>query len=105
MAALVDTNILLYAFSKASNGDPAKAAIADELIERLIRSQTIVMSVQVLNEFISVAMRKGRPPLSLDEVTQIVRGLSRCTVLPIDVPLCNWPSSASSKATSVTGTP
>ena len=87
MAAFVDTNILLYAFSKASNGDPAKAAVADELVERLIRSEMIVLSAQVLNEFISVAMRKGKPPLTLDEVTRIVRRLARCNVLPVDVSL------------------
>jgi len=30
MAAFVDTNILLYAFSNASNGDPAKVVVANE---------------------------------------------------------------------------
>ncbi len=87
MAAFVDTNVLLYAFSKASTGDPAKVVAANELVERLIRSETIVLSAQVLSEFISVAMRKGKPPLTLDEVTQIVRRLARCTVHPIDASL------------------
>src|ERR1039457_4535273 len=87
MAAFVDTNILLYAFSKASTGDPAKVVVANELVERLIRSEMIVLSAQVLNEFISVAMRKGKPPLTLDEVTRIVRRLARCNVLPVDVSL------------------
>jgi predicted nucleic acid-binding protein len=87
MAAFVDTNILLYAFSRASNGDPAKTAVANELVERLIRSDTILLSAQVLNEFISVSMRKGKPPLTLVETAGIVTRLSRYTVLPIDTPL------------------
>jgi predicted nucleic acid-binding protein len=87
MAAFVDTNILLYAFSNASNGDPAKVVVANELVERLIRSEAIVLSAQVLNEFISVAMKKGKPPLTLDEVARIVGRLSRYTVLPIDASL------------------
>jgi predicted nucleic acid-binding protein len=87
MAAFVDTNILLYAFSAANSGDLAKVAIADELIERLIRSDELALSAQVLNEFISVATRKGNPPLRINEVSRIVERLSRSNVLPIDASL------------------
>ena len=87
MAAFVDTNIVLCDFSKENNGDPSKTAVANELVERLIRTAMILLSAQVLNEFISVAMRKVNPPMTLDEVIGIVTRLSRCAALPIDAPL------------------
>ena len=32
-------------------------------------------------------MKKGKPPLTLDEVTRIVRRLFQCTIFPIDASL------------------
>ena len=87
MAAFVDTNILLYAFSNANGGALTKVAVANELIERFIRSDELVLSAQVLNEFVSVSTRKGIPPLKLHEVIQIIERLSRNTILPIDASL------------------
>jgi|SRR5208283_3265409 predicted nucleic acid-binding protein len=87
MAAFVDTNIFLYAFSAANIGALTKVAVANDLIERLIRSDELVLSSQVLNEFISVATRKGSPPLKINEVSRIVERLSRSEVLPIDASL------------------
>ena len=71
----------------ANGGALTKVAVANELIERLIRSDELVLSAQVLNEFVSVATRKGIPPLKLHEVTRIIERLSRSTVLPIDASL------------------
>ena len=87
MAAFVDTNILLNAFSNANGGALTKVAVANELIERFIRSDELVLSAQVLNEFVSVLTRKGIPPLKLHEVIQIIERLSRNTILPIDASL------------------
>lgn len=84
MAAFVDTNIVLYAFSSVSEGQPEKVTRARQLLDELIERDTLTLSAQVLSEFISVATRKGKPPLTLSEVTQIVAKLSRETVLPVD---------------------
>jgi predicted nucleic acid-binding protein len=51
--AFLDTNVLLYAF----NPDDARSASAQQLI-----APGAVISVQVLNEFVSVARRKLRLP-------------------------------------------
>lgn len=62
----VDTNVLLYLIST----DAAKAARAERLL-----AGRIVISVQVLNEFASVARRKQ----SLDwaELSQMLEGIRR----------------------------
>ncbi len=54
-ASFLDTNILLY---ESDNRDSAKQAIARELI----RSQDIVISVQVLMEFYSGSVGKFKMP-------------------------------------------
>ena len=84
MAAFVDTNVLLYAFSNANGGDARKVEAANRVIERLIRAEELILSAQVLNEFISVATRKGTPPLTLQEAAQIVERLVQYTVIAID---------------------
>jgi predicted nucleic acid-binding protein len=68
--AFLDTNVLLYVVS----GDSAKAGRAEELI-----ASGGVISVQVLNEFASVALRKfamGLPEIR--EVLSTVRAI--CSV-------------------------
>jgi predicted nucleic acid-binding protein len=72
----LDTNVLLYLLSD----DEPKAARAEALL-----AQGASISVQVLNEFASVATR--RAGLTLPEVREVlgsIRGL--CTVQPIDLP-------------------
>lgn len=56
--SLVDTNILIY--SRDLN-EPLKRARAIELIDRLGASGELVLSVQCLNEFSSVSLRRGTP--------------------------------------------
>jgi len=87
MAAFVDTNILLYAFSNASGGQIEKTILAKRLIGDLIRERSLLLSSQVLSEFIANATRKGTPPLALADVAEIVNELSRQTVLPVDATL------------------
>jgi predicted nucleic acid-binding protein len=55
--ALVDTNIIVYAYDL---DDPAKHAVAVALLERLSNEGRLVLSTQVFNEFCSVMMRPGR---------------------------------------------
>ena len=53
--SFLDTNILIYSVDRA---DPAKQAIALELIARHAKARTGVISTQVLQEFYSAATRK-----------------------------------------------
>lgn len=50
MRAFADTNVLVYAFS-----DDARSAVAEQLLE-----QEPVISIQVLNEFVSAAKKKPK---------------------------------------------
>ena len=70
-----DTNVLLYLLS----ADSVKAHRAEELVAR-----GGWVSVQVLNEFASVASRKLRMPLSeIREFLEPIRSI--CTVEPVTV--------------------
>jgi len=70
-----DTNVLLYLLS----ADSARAQRAEELV-----AQRGWISVQVLNEFASVAARKLRMPLSeIRECLEPIRSI--CSVEPITV--------------------
>ncbi len=71
----LDTNVLLYLLS----GDEAKANRAEELI-----AAGGVISVQVLNEFTSVASRKlGMSWAEIREVLETVRSI--CRIEPISL--------------------
>jgi len=73
--AFLDTNVLLYLLSS----DAAKADRAEALV-----AEGGVISVQVLNEFVSVASRKLRMRMSeIREVLSAVRAV--CTVEPLTI--------------------
>ena len=68
-----DSNVLIYLFS----GDGTKANGAEQLL-----SQGGVISVQVLNEFASVATRKaGMSSAEVSEALEPIRAI--CTVYPL----------------------
>ncbi len=70
----IDTNVLLYLLSE----DAAKANRAEDVI-----AQRGVISVQVLNEFASVATRKLRMPLlEIREFLDTIRSI--CRVVPLN---------------------
>lgn len=70
----LDTNVLLYLLS----ADSAKADRAEEVV-----GAGGVVSVQVLNEFASVATRKQR--MKVDEVNEVLGAVrSVCRVVPLD---------------------
>ena len=60
--SFVDTNVLVYADEGA---DPQKRAAAVDLIETHLRARSGVISTQVLQEFVSVSLRKLRLPVDL----------------------------------------
>ena len=60
----LDTNIFAYALD-AREG--AKKSIAAELIVTLIRNKQAVVSYQVIQEFLNVAVRASIPGLGLDQ--------------------------------------
>lgn len=76
MARFADTNILLYAASTAQE-DRDKRDVAN----RLLGSEPVVLSVQVLQEFYYQTMRPNRPHSMSHETA--VRFLNRLTVLPV----------------------
>lgn len=80
--ALVDTNIIIYAYDL---DDPAKHAAAVELLERLSEQGRLVFSTQVFNEFCSVMMRPSRSGrLAPDQLALILHELEAIgEVLPI----------------------
>ena len=69
----VDTNVIVYAHD-TSAGD--KRCRAGELIIRLGRSRSGLVSVQVLMELVATLNRKIRKPLPLSAVVEIVDDLS-----------------------------
>ena len=87
MAAFVDTNILIYAFVRDINGSVDKADTANALIARLAREGELVVSAQVLSEFSANAMRKGTPPLTVQQTAALIQDLGTQVVVPIDASL------------------
>ena len=77
--AFLDTNILLYA-ALGSDDSPEKWAVARKLLS-IVHFGT---SGQVLAEFYSNAIRKGKRPLTKDEALVWVRQLARKPCQPID---------------------
>ncbi len=62
MRSLLDTNILIYADAA---DEPAKQRQAVRLISELRRTGDAVLSTQVLQEYVNVALRKLRLPPAL----------------------------------------
>jgi predicted nucleic acid-binding protein len=65
----LDTNILVYAWSKSM---PSKQVIATRLVEEAIDSGTGVISFQVVQEFFNVAFRRFAPVMSSVEAEQVL---------------------------------
>ncbi len=87
MAAFIDTNILIYALIADEKEAVAKVDVARELVANLIRHEELILSSQVLGEFSTNAMRKGKPPLTLSETLTHIQELSRHSVVAIDASL------------------
>lgn len=79
----VDTNVLLYAVSRASE-ERRKAKVAREILRR----QDLTLSVQVLQEFYVQATRESRPdPLHHDQAVRLVEAFCRYPVQELTLPV------------------
>ncbi|MCB0324835.1 MAG: PIN domain-containing protein [Bdellovibrionales bacterium] len=78
----IDTNIFVYSFD---NSNPDKRRIANEIIERGLRTASGVVSFQVIQEFLNVATRKFATPLTHSDSLVYMSMVLR--------PLCNIHSS------------
>jgi predicted nucleic acid-binding protein len=67
-SAIADTNVLVYAVDRT---EPAKQALAIDVLKRLGTKRRLVLTSQVLGEFYRVSTR--RIPAPLDPVTAAVR--------------------------------
>jgi predicted nucleic acid-binding protein len=65
----VDTNILVYAHDRS---ETRRQPLAEALLEELWARRTGRLSIQVLQEFYSVATRKLDPPMGRAEAREIV---------------------------------
>ena len=72
----LDTNILVYSFDKTA---PAKQLLARQLIRHSLNTQRGVISTQVVQEFLNLALRKFSLPLSIPEARDYVKS----TLLPL----------------------
>lgn len=78
--AFLDTNIIVYAFDHTS---PKKAKIAQELIAAGVAEKQSVISYQVVQEFINVAVRGFRVSIqTLDLESFLMKALFPMTVVP-----------------------
>lgn len=66
----LDTNIFVYSFDTTS---PAKQLIAQDLIRQAIATRRGVISSQVIQGFLSVALRKFARPISISEARQYLQ--------------------------------
>ncbi len=62
--SFIDTNMFVYAADSESG---VKSRTAQQLIARAIQNSTGVISYQVIQEFLNVALRKFATPLSLEQ--------------------------------------
>jgi predicted nucleic acid-binding protein len=63
----LDTNIFVYRFDDNS---PAKQQLAEQLIRRALTSHKGVVSYQVVQEFMNVALRRLTPPMRASEAEE-----------------------------------
>ena len=83
VAAFVDTNVLLYATSTATD-EKEKTAIARTILDR----EDLVLSTQVLQEFYAQATRQSREdPLAHDTAVALIESWLRFRVVETTVQL------------------
>jgi predicted nucleic acid-binding protein len=63
----LDTNIFVYSFDQTA---PQKSARASELIRQAVRSRNGIVSYQVVQEFLNVALRRFAYPMTAAEAEQ-----------------------------------
>jgi len=73
----LDTNVLVYSFDRSA---PGKQVIAQGLIARALGTQQGVISTQVVQEFLNVALRKFAIPFTVSD--------GRNYLTTVLIPLC-----------------
>jgi predicted nucleic acid-binding protein len=68
----LDTNVLVYSFDPAS---PDKQWIAQRLLTESLRTQRGVISSQVVQEFLNLALRKFARPMSITDARDYLRSV------------------------------
>lgn len=68
----LDTNILIYALDEAY---PAKQQLAVQLVREAIMSGRGIISIQVVQEFLNVARRKFKQPMTVEECRGHIRNV------------------------------
>lgn len=80
----LDTNIFVYSFDAT---EPVKQQTARQIVQAALRTQRGVISTQVAQEFLNLALRKFAQPMTVSEAREYLT-----TVL---LPLCrHFPSAA-----------
>lgn len=77
----VDTNIWVYS---KDVGQPAKQALANEVIEKLWANHAGVVSTQVLSEFYVTVTQKLKPGLPRETAWNIIEALKAWDPIPIN---------------------
>lgn len=77
----LDTNVLVYSFDGKA---PAKRDRARDLIAKALREGSGVISWQVVQEFLNVALHKWEKPMSPGDASEYLSGTLEplCTVFP-----------------------
>lgn len=82
--ALVDSNVIVYAFDR---GEAEMRRIAADLLRRLAAEGTLCLSTQVLAEVYVTITRKAKKPLSPSEAIELIDDLSTWPVCGSDAAL------------------
>jgi predicted nucleic acid-binding protein len=77
----LDTNVLVYSFDE---GAPDKRKKAVDLIRAALKTQTGVISWQVLQEFLNVALHRFAKPMNIQDAEDYLQTvlLPLCRVMP-----------------------
>jgi predicted nucleic acid-binding protein len=78
--AFVDTNVLVYAFDRGDQRSHAAAALIEELAE----SGRLLLSTQVVQEFLVTITRKIPVPLTWPEALAVVDDLAVCGTVAVN---------------------
>ncbi|PZF83429.1 PIN domain-containing protein [Jiangella anatolica] len=79
----VDTNVLVYVYD---NDEPHKQQVASRTLDG-IGAERVVLSAQVLNEFVVTVTRKLARPLDEAHTREAVEVLGQLEVVPVDAGL------------------
>lgn len=77
----IDTNIFVYSFSDVN---AEKRALSKKIITRALSSEEGMISTQVIQEFINVALHKFKVPINANDCKEYVKSVldPLCTIYP-----------------------